>query len=358
MRKTIKLAISLNIILIITISILIAVSTIKEPPKEKVQQEKIIIDKISPTIELIDSEITTQINTKIEEPGYIAKDNIDGDITSKVIITNNIDTTKPGIYYINYEVTDSSNNKTTTTRKVIIEKNKITRKKTYTNTKTSNKEINDKIKVINDYLSNYKVSVGYINMENGFTYIYNGNKEYFGASLIKVIDSMYIYENNLNDKETTELVKDAISISSNPAHASLVKKIGIKNYTNYMKKISNREVYCNERTFCQTTVHDQLSYWIYLYYLLEEHPDSEELKSFYINNLGNHLSYTQKFDNLHKYGASDEYYHDVGIFYEDEPYIIVVLTKEIGSYNKHIKYLIRGISREINILNDLVETHY
>ena len=106
MRKTIKLAISLNIILIITISILIAVSTIKEPPKEKVQQEKIIIDKISPTIELIDSEITTQINTKIEEPGYIAKDNIDGDITSKVIITNNIDTTKPGIYYINYEVTD------------------------------------------------------------------------------------------------------------------------------------------------------------------------------------------------------------------------------------------------------------
>ena len=358
MRKTIKLAISLNIILIITISILIAVSTIKEPPKEQVQQEKIIIDKISQTIELIDSEITTQINTKIEEPGYIAKDNIDGDITSKVIITNNIDTTKPRISYINYEVKDSNNKKTTTTTNVIIEKNKITRKKTYTNTKTSNKEINDKIKVINDYLSNYKVSVGYINMENGFTYIYNGNKEYFGASLIKVIDSMYIYENNLNDKETTELVKDAISISSNPAHASLVKKIGIKNYTNYMKKISNREVYCNERTFCQTTVHDQLSYWIYLYYLLEEHPDSEELKSFYINNLGNHLSYTQKFDNLHKYGASDEYYHDVGIFYEDEPYIIVVLTKEIGSYNKHIKYLIRGISREINILNDLVETHY
>ena len=46
MRKTIKLAISLNIILIITISILIAVSTIKEPPKEKVQQEK----KHTPTL--------------------------------------------------------------------------------------------------------------------------------------------------------------------------------------------------------------------------------------------------------------------------------------------------------------------
>lgn len=358
MRKTIKLAISLNILLIITISILIAVTTIKEPTPKPTESKEIVVDNIPPTIELTDNEIVISINDKIEEPGYKAFDNIDGDITSKVIITNNINNKKEGIYKITYEVTDSSNNKTTITRKVTVEKNKITRKKTYTNTKTSNQDINDKIKVINEYLSEYKVSVGYINMENGFTYIYNGNKEYFGASLIKVIDSMYIYEHNLNDKENTELVKDAISISSNTAHTKLVNKIGKTNYLNYMKSISNREVFCNSRTYCQTTIHDQLSYWIYLYYLLETNPNSEELKSFYINNLGNHLSYTQKYDNLHKYGASDKYYHDVGLFYANEPYIIVVLTEEIGSYNKHIKYLIREISREIKILNDLVETNY
>ena len=38
------------------------------------------------------------------QPAYSAKDNYDGDLTKKVVITNNIDTTKAGIYDVIYEV--------------------------------------------------------------------------------------------------------------------------------------------------------------------------------------------------------------------------------------------------------------
>lgn len=361
MRKTIKLGIALNILLVLTIFILIVVSLTSKPEQEQSvpKKEEVIIDTIPPVIELTGTDMTLEQNTIYNEPGYKATDNIDQDITDKVKITTNLDITKVGTYNIEYQVTDSSNNTTKVIRIINIVKKTIERQTKYSTTKTDNQEINNYIKTINDYLKPYKVSVGYLNLDNGFTYIYNGNKEYFGASLIKTIDAMYIYENNLNNNKNTNLVNKAISVSNNSAHASLVKEIGTKKLKKYIKNISGREPYCNSRFFCNTTVHDQLSYWIYLYNLIENHQDGQELKSFFINNLGNHLSYTQKYDNLHKYGASDTYYHDVGMFYTDtNPYIVVVLTNEVGTYPKKIKYLIRPISKKINKLNSLVEKNY
>ncbi len=42
-----------------------------------------------------------------QEPGYIALDDNDGDITEQVIITSDLNSNIAGIYYINYNVTDS-----------------------------------------------------------------------------------------------------------------------------------------------------------------------------------------------------------------------------------------------------------
>lgn len=360
MKNTIKISIILNTLLILTTIVLILSTQVnKKETNNKTKIEQIIIDTIPPVIELTGTDVTIEENSDYIEPGFKATDNIDQDITDKVVITNNMDIKTPGTYEVIYEVTDSSNNKTKITRTITVKKPKVKSQIKYTTTKTDIKEINDKITNIKDYLKPYKVSVGYINLANGFTYIYNGNKEYFGASLIKVVDAMYIYENNLNDSKNKELVKEAISVSSNSAHSALVTKIGTKNLKTYMQQISSKDVYCNSRFYCQTTVYDQLSYWLYLHYLIEEHPNGNELKSYFINELGNHLSFTQQFDNLHKYGASDTYYHDVGMFYTDtNPYIIVVLTNEVGSYPKRIKYLIRPISQQISELNDLIETYY
>ena len=50
----------------------------------------------------------------------IATDSEDGDLTSKVEVTGNVDTTKPGIYEVTYKVTDSKGLETTKTIKVTV----------------------------------------------------------------------------------------------------------------------------------------------------------------------------------------------------------------------------------------------
>ena len=58
-----------------------------------------------------------------DEDGATARDDLDGDISSKVQISGNVDTSKAGTYTVHYEVTDASGNKTKKDRKVaVIEK--------------------------------------------------------------------------------------------------------------------------------------------------------------------------------------------------------------------------------------------
>lgn len=64
--------------------------------------------------------IILNINDTYNEPGYIAIDSVDGDISNKVKITNNIDTTKEGTYRIVYSIVNSSGITTTKTRTIII----------------------------------------------------------------------------------------------------------------------------------------------------------------------------------------------------------------------------------------------
>ena len=54
------------------------------------------------------------------EPGFNAIDAIDGDLTAKVEVTNEVDMTKEGTYRILYSVVNSSGVTTSETRTVII----------------------------------------------------------------------------------------------------------------------------------------------------------------------------------------------------------------------------------------------
>lgn len=84
-------------------------------------------DEIAPIITLNgEKEITVNLNDTYKDDGCKAEDNIDGDITSKVTITGEVDTKKEGEYTITYTVEDSSNNKTEETRKVIVKKQETT----------------------------------------------------------------------------------------------------------------------------------------------------------------------------------------------------------------------------------------
>lgn len=76
-------------------------------------------DSVPPTLTLQgNSEINIAINSKYQDLGCTATDNIDGDLTTKINIDNNIDTTKKGNYTVNYTVQDSSGNKSTISRSV------------------------------------------------------------------------------------------------------------------------------------------------------------------------------------------------------------------------------------------------
>ncbi len=67
-----------------------------------------------------DKTITLNTGDTYEEPGYSAVDAIDGDLTDKVEINSNVDTTKAGTYRIIYSVVNSENVTTTETRAIIV----------------------------------------------------------------------------------------------------------------------------------------------------------------------------------------------------------------------------------------------
>ncbi len=80
-----------------------------------------VIDTVSPKIELKGSEkLTLNTESTYAEPGYRAEDNYDGDITSSVAVTGEVDTKKPGTYTLTYEVTDKSGNTASAVREVTV----------------------------------------------------------------------------------------------------------------------------------------------------------------------------------------------------------------------------------------------
>lgn len=86
-----------------------------------------VLDNIPPEIKLNGKkEITLIQGSRYEEKGYVATDNLDGNITSKVKIIGTVNTSKVGTYKIEYSITDSSDNKTSVKRNVKVIKKPTT----------------------------------------------------------------------------------------------------------------------------------------------------------------------------------------------------------------------------------------
>lgn len=85
-----------------------------------------IVDVESPVITLNgEKELSIYTGSSYEEKNATALDNYDGDISNKISVSGNVDTSKIGEYIISYKVVDSSNNEATIERKVkVLEKPK------------------------------------------------------------------------------------------------------------------------------------------------------------------------------------------------------------------------------------------
>lgn len=82
--------------------------------KEKKDTEKPVITIIG------NDNITINQGSNYKDEGATAKDNKDGDITSKIKVENNVDTSKVGSYTVVYTVTDEAGNRSSKTRKVTV----------------------------------------------------------------------------------------------------------------------------------------------------------------------------------------------------------------------------------------------
>lgn len=76
-------------------------------PAAQVTRTVKIIANMPPVITLLgDNPMTIGCKEEYVEPGYIAEDFEDGDLTSEVIVTGEVNSAEPGIYQIEYKVTD------------------------------------------------------------------------------------------------------------------------------------------------------------------------------------------------------------------------------------------------------------
>ena len=99
--------------------------TIKKKKKTATATRTIhVVDSIAPELKLNgNSEINIAKDSNYQELGCIATDNYDGNITTKISIDKNVDTSKIGSYTVTYTVKDSSNNEAKATRTVnVVEK--------------------------------------------------------------------------------------------------------------------------------------------------------------------------------------------------------------------------------------------
>ena len=88
---------------------------------EKVIKVNFYADVTPPVINLGGfSEMCVKLGSTFSDPGYTAIDNKDGNVTSSVLVSGAVDTSKVGTYELTYSATDAANNTGTVKRRVYV----------------------------------------------------------------------------------------------------------------------------------------------------------------------------------------------------------------------------------------------
>jgi len=304
------------------------------------EREVAVIDYEKPLIYLNGEEnMILYVGDSYIEHGAVANDNYDGDLSSSIVVEGSVDTSKSGTYIIKYIIRDSSGNESSVVRNINVKpKIVVTPSVKYNCIKYYDNYTDDNqiVRYVKD--NNLRVSIGYYNLINGDSFFYNSSKVYYGASLLKTLDAIYVYDNNIVNDTVKGWVEKAISVSDNDSHYYLYNYIGLDNLQKYGFSLGACNTLVGTDNYGNTSVSDQM---VYLKKLYEITLNNDELKSYFINDYGNYLNFDDvKF--MHKYGYYGGYYHNVGIVLDDEPYIVVILT-EHGYDN--FKLIINEISK-------------
>ena len=197
----------------------------------------------------------------------------------------------------------------------------------------------------------------YMDLNTSFSVSFNAEQPIFGASTMKAPFIIYIYKQaslgkiNLDEEltytanfyssgsgvlQSKEIggkysVKDlcyyAINDSDNIAYRMLTNRFGIKNARKFWIEQEVNSIYHNNVIFSEITAKDAAKIMKYLYdFSLEDNNYGKELMNYFTNAL---YFFIPK-DGLvmaHKSGWAGFAIHDLAIKFDDNPYVLVVLSR-------------------------------
>ena len=244
-----------------------------------------------------------------------------------------------------------------------------------------------KIQELDDFIvsNKYKVSVYYEDIATGFSYKYQPSTSYYGASLIKLVDALYLINKAIVgeidlDNETMvykeeykrafstgmsahkfgeevsirDLITYAVSVSDNSAHYMLYDYIGHSNLKAYGQSLGGKLILTGGDIFGNQSVEDTNCYLKEAYRIIKENEEyGPYLKSIMDNNVRNSYN-TNEIKIYHKYGAYGIYYHDIGLNLEDHPYAISIFTLH---EDKNYEEVIQNIHMKVRELRDVFLEH-
>ena len=240
---------------------------------------------------------------------------------------------------------------------------------------TINRETQDFIDSLKRYISGLKGCYGiyFIDLKSGLEFGKNGNDVFYAASTVKVPLALYLsvlMENGViqpdkvleyieSDYESgsgrlqfeeygskytvKELISLSIRVSDNVATNMLLRMIGYQNLKNFMRILGGKVVDDEQNITCPK---DMAIYLKEVYYFSQKSDYGKELVNELQNTVFNDRLPTLLPSDIkvaHKIGNWLNSYHDVGIVFTDNPYVISIMSKGVSENEafKEIAYISR-----------------
>ena len=306
---------------------------------------EIIIRDITPPELILEGpeNVGLYVGQTFTEPGYVATDSHDGDLTADVTVEGEINTNHLGVYTLNYKVKDAAGNEAEKSRRVFV----------YNYSAFTNEPIAT-FDELRDYClrNGWNLSFGFKNFEKDYTYTYDADRLFYGASLAKTLDAVYIYDRFGGPRNWNErfLLENAVSYSNNSAHVTLARNLGVSNLKNYALEIGMQyHLSDGISTFSDTTVNDQLAEWSKLWELAGTLDNGYELMSLFFNGVYPTMDFYGSPRIAYKAGFYGGTHHESAIIYADSPYFLTVLT--MHGYWANREEIMRDISERAYLIN-------
>lgn len=256
--------------------------------------------------------------------------------------------------------------------------------RTVSDSDMTEKVLNAQSDLVNYVKDKYSVSISYEDLTYGYSFNYNQDKVYYAASTIKSLAALYIYteaaKGNINLDDTItylskykfsysagvskykigskikirELVKFSVIYSDNSAHQMLVSYIGRNKLKEFGRSLGAKNTLAGGDNFGNISSSDGLIYMKAVNNFIENNAElGLELKGYFVNSQQNEIS-VNNLEVAHKYGLYKAYYHNIGVVYDDSPYVVSIMTLH-GKKNK--ESVIKDISGKIYELHTLYKVN-